>query len=1116
MFSLLHLILGVVLASALVNVRAPSYNSLPADTWLDSHYDSSFDGGDGTSGNPYQINDAGSLAYLSYLLNENTNTNSVTAADYADKYYILTSDIDMSSHIWVPIGILKGADATGQLCYCFQGNFNGNHHVIKGLYLNNTYETYSFVGTTAWKYNVAGFFGNLYVAPAIYNLTLKYSGVELNNISYNTRIGLFAGSINTGASLYIHNDKVIADCPINISYLDQGKSYSSSSQTNYAEIAFGGFFGSIFSTGSLQMVFSNNSFTSGTGASINFTRNDAVVDSAAPYIGVSYGGVVGNFHNVNNSGYLSIVDFYTDVLQINFKDVYKGYVGGAIGVSTNDTYNSKISVINSYFEIEGMTYTKSIGNIIEFAYGGVLGVLRRSSISTGVGTNLDIKDTYVRLSSFSGGNTTTYSGQAVGYLTSGTNPNGTITGSYFFYENSNAYNVLGKGLATANTLVSYGASSGDLASTLTVDSKNYTKLQEGLNIGRDKLVDDNTIGFVAASASFRWFPSSGHAVKQDYFNNSVTYRVTFDLNGSTGVNTKDQFVSYNGNAMSPVTPTKGSDTFIGWFNSSNTKVSFPFAVTSDITLTAIFNKYFVTFNSNGGSSVDTIFIDKDSKITKPTDPTKAGSVFDAWYKESTFDTKWDFTNDTVTSDITLYAKWLAEYTVKFYVNGKGNSSFSDLTAAADAKITSPGTPTADNYTFVSWCKDAEGTEVWDFTTDTVTSDITLYAKWSADVYSVSLNADGGTIASGKNVTSYTYGVGATLPGTSDVTKSNYNFLGWFDASNNQVSEISATDSGNKSFTAHYSAVNYSITYEVNGGTIKDAVYMTGYATSDTITLPTNVTKDDYTFAGWYNNSSFDGDPISQFGPGATGNLTFYAKYNAVIYTITYETNGGIIAGDYATSYTYGNEVALPTNVTKSNSEFLGWYNNSSFTGDVVTSILSTEKENKTFYAKWKVTYIPIVYPHPFYDISYELTNAVILGEPFLKYQTGDKVILPSVKASDGYLFEGWYLDDRFIGGPISELSEFAQGDFDFVAKVVKDTFKENEKDVYIYINNFSDLTIKGTYKVNDVITLPTNLTQDGYKFVGCYDNPWYQGEMISSITIKDHTFMTVYPKWIKA
>jgi len=65
----------------------------------------------------------------------------------------------------------------------------------------------------------------------------------------------------------------------------------------------------------------------------------------------------------------------------------------------------------------------------------------------------------------------------------------------------------------------------------------------------------------------------------------------------------------------------------------------------------------VTFDSNGGTAVTAQVVEDGTTATEPADPTKTDYTFGGWYKEDTFVNEWDFENDIVTEDITLYAKW---------------------------------------------------------------------------------------------------------------------------------------------------------------------------------------------------------------------------------------------------------------------------------------------------------------------------------------------------------------------------------------------------------------------------------------------------------------------------
>ena len=130
----------------------------------------------------------------------------------------------------------------------------------------------------------------------------------------------------------------------------------------------------------------------------------------------------------------------------------------------------------------------------------------------------------------------------------------------------------------------------------------------------------------------------------------------------------------------------------------------------------------------------------------------------------------------------------------------------------------------------------------------VPADVTeLTVQWTAPTYTVTLNAGNGTINSG-NVTSYTYGVGATLP--TDVTRTGYTFKGWYDNENltgSPVTAISNTETGNKEYWAKWEINQYTITFDTAGGSVVTPITQ-NYDTA--ITAPAAPTKTGYTFTGW--------------------------------------------------------------------------------------------------------------------------------------------------------------------------------------------------------------------------------------------------------------------------
>ena len=125
-----------------------------------------------------------------------------------------------------------------------------------------------------------------------------------------------------------------------------------------------------------------------------------------------------------------------------------------------------------------------------------------------------------------------------------------------------------------------------------------------------------------------------------------------------------------------------------------------------------------------------------------------------------------------------------------------------------ATLTAPDpVPTNEGHSLDGWYYDNNGTETkWNFDMDTVKCTMTLKAKWELSTYSVTLQTDGGTIASGKEVTGYTYGTGAVLPTANDMTREGYRFDGWYadsSFSSSPITEISATETGNKTFYAKW-------------------------------------------------------------------------------------------------------------------------------------------------------------------------------------------------------------------------------------------------------------------------------------------------------------------------
>ena len=133
----------------------------------------------------------------------------------------------------------------------------------------------------------------------------------------------------------------------------------------------------------------------------------------------------------------------------------------------------------------------------------------------------------------------------------------------------------------------------------------------------------------------------------------------------------------------------------------------------------------VTFDTDGGSTVDSQQVRVGTTAEEPAAPTKAGYVFDKWYADSAFTTAFDF-SAPITADTTVYAKFIELFTVSFDTDG--GTAIPDQQVADGSKATKPADPTKSGYTFVNWYKEAAFTNLFDFD-DPIVADTTIYAKF---------------------------------------------------------------------------------------------------------------------------------------------------------------------------------------------------------------------------------------------------------------------------------------------------------------------------------------------------------------------------------------------------
>lgn len=153
---------------------------------------SSFDGGDGSEGDPYRIATAEQLAFLASEINSGTS--------YPGKYFALTSDIELADHPWTPIGSSE---------HPFSGNFDGRGYKIKNAQISIIHDYVTKEGNTEMKNGDAGLFGSCLDA-SFSNIVLENVCVSIDNINTYQILnaGALIGCIKINSDSYISNVKI--------------------------------------------------------------------------------------------------------------------------------------------------------------------------------------------------------------------------------------------------------------------------------------------------------------------------------------------------------------------------------------------------------------------------------------------------------------------------------------------------------------------------------------------------------------------------------------------------------------------------------------------------------------------------------------------------------------------------------------------------------------------------------------------------------------------------------------------------------------------------------------------------------------------------------------------
>ena len=412
----------------------------------------------------------------------------------------------------------------------------------------------------------------------------------------------------------------------------------------------------------------------------------------------------------------------------------------------------------------------------------------------------------------------------------------------------------------------------------------------------------------------------------------------------------------------------------------------------------------ITFDTQGGSSVPAQAVAIGGTASVPETPTRDGYVFSKWTTDVAGEHEYDFAT-TVSAPITLYAQWTEAKTVTFDVQGGSEIAAQQVQTGKSA--VRPENPERVGYAFAGWytSADTSGSE-YDFTA-AVNDDVTLYAKWTPNMYAVTFDSQGGSAVDAQQVA---YGGYATQPATP--TRDGYTFVGWTtDAAGTTPYGFGMPVTGGITLYAKWDdagATYHTVTIHLNDGDDYSSDLpqdMTLFVKEgEKLTIPDSApSRGGYRFAGLTSDEQRKTDYDA--GTAVTADMTLYAKW-VKTWTVTFDTAGGS-AVNSQTVDDGGVAVAPDPSPTRDDCRFTGWqYDGKSYDfGSKVTGDITLTAQWVRTAHQWTITF----------DLNGGHAPAgkdakTLYAER--KVYDGDSLVSPTADIAnepqlDGYTFEGW-------------------------------------------------------------------------------------------------------------
>ena len=388
-----------------------------------------------------------------------------------------------------------------------------------------------------------------------------------------------------------------------------------------------------------------------------------------------------------------------------------------------------------------------------------------------------------------------------------------------------------------------------------------------------------------------------------------TYTATFKGEGIDTSKYPAQSVEYPNLITEPEEePTMDGHSFTGWFV-GETEFNFSEPLTGNVEIKAVWdvNKYTVEFFDDEETSISKETVKHGSTLTAPEAANKKGYNL-TWKKDSTSGEDYDL-NTPVTGELKLYASYEPfKYTIKFAgddINNGEENVIPDQELTYPTKASRPTDPKREGYTFDDWYLDSEE-EPFDFNEEILAEgEITLTAKWTANVYHVKYECEEckGNLPLDQD---YTYPNKPAQP-TLNPSKTGYDFLYWYDKDSEDQTEYDFANTKllkDLTLVAKFDAHKQNVKFQVCDPTDKTCVAESITNVPDTLrveygtkaTEPTQKPeREGYDFLYWFDiNPPFTQAPFDFNNTNIIRDYTLRAKWEKKTYNITFKVDDNVL------------------------------------------------------------------------------------------------------------------------------------------------------------------------------------------------------------------------------